>query len=47
MLESKKMEEAATWFELWNRGYPDDPGLEVYREQIELIKIFLGVNKRF
>jgi len=47
MLEYKKPDEALTWYEIWKQGYPDDPQLEKFGEQMEMIKMFLGVKKSF
>jgi tetratricopeptide (TPR) repeat protein len=39
LIKDDKPEGALSWYEMWVQGYPEDPKLEDYAEQIEMIKM--------
>ena len=40
MVGIDKPEGAISWFEIWKRGYPDDPALKNYKDKLSLIETF-------
>ncbi len=42
-----KPEGAISWFEMWEKGYPDDPALERYEEQIAMTKAMFKLKDGF
>jgi tetratricopeptide (TPR) repeat protein len=47
MIVDDKPEGAISWFEMWEKGYPDDPALERYEEQIAMTKAMLKLKDGF
>jgi hypothetical protein len=47
MIADDKPEGAISWFEMWKKGYPDDPALERYEEQIAMTKAMLKLKDGF
>lgn len=51
-IENDKPEGALTWYEMWEKGYPEDPKLDDYAEQIDMIRVMgktknlVGDNKK-
>lgn len=40
MIVDDKPEGAVAWFEIWEKGFPDDPALEDYEQKVAIIKAF-------
>lgn len=45
MIEDDKPEGAISWFEMWQKGYPDDPAIKNYEERIAMIEVFAKISK--
>ena len=52
LIEDDKPEEALSWYKMWEQGYPEDPRLDDYAQQMDMIKVMekikplLGSKKR-
>ncbi|MGC1374843.1 MAG: tetratricopeptide repeat protein [Anaerolineales bacterium] len=47
MLADDKFESAVSWFEMWKKGYPDDPTLEEYEEIMFQFKTLQKIKDGF
>jgi hypothetical protein len=43
-VEDDQPEAALSWFEMWEGAYPEDPQLERYQEQIEMLRLFTSIK---
>jgi len=43
-IEDDQPEAALSWFEMWEGAYPEDPRLEQYQEQIEMLRLFASIK---
>lgn len=52
LIKDDKLEGALSWYEMWEQGYPEDPKLDDYAEQMDMLKVMekmkplLGDKKR-
>ena len=52
LVEDDKPEGALSWYEMWEQGYPEDPKLDDYAEQMDMIRVMgnlknlVGENKK-
>lgn len=45
LIADGKPDDALLWFDLWEKGYPDDPEMSAYRQIMNMIKITSNLKK--
>ena len=47
MIKDEKPEGAVSWYQMWQQGYPEDPGLKRYEEIIGIIEAFTKLKEGY